>query len=54
MTHLLYCLWHDVLVHPICGLLWCVRQWLPASGRAGDRLHYWSTEWPWRSGRQGP
>lgn len=47
-SHAAYCMWHDVLIHPVCGLLWSLRLIVPGLGRMGDRLHYWSTNWPWR------
>ena len=33
---------HDVLAHPLCGLLWIVGEWIPAFEGAGEWLHEWS------------
>lgn len=46
MKWVLYVVWHDIIVHPIAGLLWAFRPWVDAFGKAGDWLHYKSTEWP--------
>ncbi len=44
---ILYCIWHDVIVHPCCAVLWSTRMWWPMVGSLGDRLHMWSTGcWP--------